>query len=412
MGEESTESPPRGILKKGQIDSTIDVFPAPEGEGSFWDGKNFSPMVARADTGGKVLDLVIKMMSERASIEQKYAKELGKWSDKWANKFKSSSEDYTSTLGDAIAGIATEGQQLATLHADIKSTIDVDIRPKIESFKKQRYSKCTKSNQQAVKVLEGAVKRWDKYKAKIAKAKDKVTQKEATVHEMRRTGATLKAIDKREGEVSTLKNAVVTRVQEIYEYRQTFVSEMKTEFDKSQEDEKARIQALGEALSAFHGVSDIPSRFEPVTKRCSELVKAISAEQDIESFSRRHGIGQPLLMPDSAGTFEVPTNFNETILAPPLGPRKTRVQPSPRANPPPEMPEIRPASPPQIEQPSQDTPEGNNEDNSSSSRTNTHGGDSNKHVAFGDGDGDDSAPAPDTEAEEGREGDGDIDGGD
>lgn len=58
----------------------------PIGSDSFWDVGQYKRTVKRVDDGLKLCHQLMQLVRERGVIEANYAKELQKWSNRWADQ--------------------------------------------------------------------------------------------------------------------------------------------------------------------------------------------------------------------------------------------------------------------------------------------------------------------------------------
>lgn len=73
-----------------RLDST------PEGE-SFWDLGNYKYVLRRCDNGSKLSTELADMITERAKLEESYAKSLRQWAKKWNEHLDNESVEYGTT---------------------------------------------------------------------------------------------------------------------------------------------------------------------------------------------------------------------------------------------------------------------------------------------------------------------------
>lgn len=68
----------------------------PEGE-SFWDIGNYKYVLRRCDNGNKLSAELADMITERAKLEEAYAKSLRQWAKKWSDHLDNESAEYGTT---------------------------------------------------------------------------------------------------------------------------------------------------------------------------------------------------------------------------------------------------------------------------------------------------------------------------
>jgi len=195
----------------------------------------------------------------QAVVEQKYAKEMGKWSERWKAKCNAMTVD--STLADAWKAFVQAGEKLTELHGDVKVTIEAELVPEIQEFKKARFPKGFggfKAAKQASKEFDAAQKPWEKRKAKIQKARAQVLTKEAVIEEMRQGSSSAKAINKKEAELLRLRGGMGTRIAEIYEYRATYETQVGSTFTRLQDEERERVTFFKDIFARYGRPPPVP----------------------------------------------------------------------------------------------------------------------------------------------------------
>lgn len=84
---------------------------------SFWDIGNYKYVLKRCDNGNKLSGELSDMISERAKLEEAYAKSIKQWSKKWSDHLNNESTEYESTK-DAWYAFLEAGNQTADIHSE------------------------------------------------------------------------------------------------------------------------------------------------------------------------------------------------------------------------------------------------------------------------------------------------------
>lgn len=241
---------------------------------SFWDIGNYRKVVRRIDDGAKLCSELVKMIQERADIESKYAKHLRQWSKKWDESVNKGPE--YGTLENGWKSLALEASRQADIHEEICKKVK-DIAKKMAEWRAQHYHKAISGQwKEAKRADEGfnrAQKPWSKNLSRCNKAKkayhntskelDSVTLLLSNA-ETNYTETTLEQIQKlREKKEKTEKEKEKNlekykdRLIDVVHYKNRYVEDMKREFDKCQEFEKARIEFFKEILMTMKTMIDM-----------------------------------------------------------------------------------------------------------------------------------------------------------
>jgi hypothetical protein len=185
-------------------------------------------------------------------------------------------------------------------------------------------------------------KPWLKRTRKITKEKAKLEKCRVAVDELRETGASSvsRAVEKKEKEVAKVHATLLSRIAELYDYRETYELQMAEAQKTLDTDERARIDLFRSVLGSYFCAIEEGPRLEKVATHCKVMLSSIDPEDDLAIFASQHGTGQPLFMPDTEGAFVFPAAFQEELPGPPIGDEAaTRTVPPP-IPPPPAAPPI------------------------------------------------------------------------
>jgi hypothetical protein len=140
---------------------------------SFWDIGNYKYALKRYDNGAKLAQDLTDMISERAKLEEAYAKSLRQWSKKWYDYLQNESTEYE-TSKDAWYAYLDMGNRAADVHQDACKEIVNKPVMKIKDWQKKRYEKHIvnfKQTKEFENEFESAQKSWFELNEKLKKAK-------------------------------------------------------------------------------------------------------------------------------------------------------------------------------------------------------------------------------------------------
>lgn len=294
-------------------------------------------VLKRLENGHKSLTELQNFIKERAIVEEKYANSLRMWSDKYGQILSKGSE-YNSTK-NSIQDNLNEARQVADLHDEVAQQLRNDIQPKVKEYQKQHYHTKFPSGFKEVgqyeKEFSKPVKRWGKVYGSMVKSREayynsckqeKTAEKqlagtENDLNTMRQTNGKTDALEskllkqknnlkKRTSQVNDNREKYRTAVEECDNERASYKAEMVNIFDKTNIDEKARLEFMKQTLARLYRSLDLSEseRFCRIYQDTHDRVQKINVEGDIEWWSNTRGIGMEMDWP----IFE---EFNEDLAA-------------------------------------------------------------------------------------------------
>lgn len=240
---------------------------------SFWDVGNFKRTVKRIDDGAKLCDEFMKLVTERAEIEAKYALKLKAWSKKWEECIKSGPE--YGTMEAAMRGSVTEAESRAEIHMLCRDKLVGEVHESIKKWKNETFHKGIfqwKETKEADEGFGKAQKPWAKRLAKVERAKKAYHNASKNVEQASRleseaSNDTEKSADKlkklqdaterAKREMGKCKKKYELRLEEITTYNSQYEQDMFHEFERCQENEEKRLEFFKETLSQYHKCLDI-----------------------------------------------------------------------------------------------------------------------------------------------------------
>eukprot|EP00043_Microstomoeca_roanoka_P000052 m.26453 g.26453 ORF g.26453 m.26453 type:complete len:410 (+) comp10045_c2_seq2:241-1470(+) len=280
-------------------------------EGNFWDVGNYKPVLKRISNGPKLCDEMVRMMQERASLEKHFAKELTAFAERWEERLNSRVPEY-GTLLDGWMAVTAEARQLADIHMHCKTTVDEIMKERVDTWKKEHYKKSLlhlKSYKRASAAFEKAQTPWAKRKEKIDKHRQSMA-KHGSHAEQLQGHPDAATSDKIRDNISKAleseaqaKEKLRLRVEELLSYNEIYRREMRLEFERCQAEERQRIEFFKDTLLHFHKLMDNSQAISDAHALCLSRVQQVSAEKDLQQFSRDFGVDMPMIIPDADGNW-------------------------------------------------------------------------------------------------------------
>ena len=107
---------------------------------NFWKLGNYKYAVERCESGFKLGNELIEMITDRAIIEEVYAKSLKEWHKKHTNYLKTKSDEYN-TSKDSWQALLNTGNLIAEIHMDTSKQLIENASGKIKNWLKKNYEK-------------------------------------------------------------------------------------------------------------------------------------------------------------------------------------------------------------------------------------------------------------------------------
>lgn len=241
---------------------------------SFWDVGNFKRTVKRIDDGAKLCDEFMKLVTERAEIEAKYAFKLKAWAKKWEECIRSGQE--YGSMEAAMRGTVSEAESRAEIHMLCRDKLIEDVHESIKKWKVENYHKGIfqwKETKEAEEGFTKAQKPWAKRLGKVERAKKSYHVASRNTEQAQRlenevsNDTDLKsaekhkklqdATEKAKREMEKCKEKYELRLDEITSYNSQYERDMIQEFEKCQENEDKRLVFFRDTLVQYHKCLDI-----------------------------------------------------------------------------------------------------------------------------------------------------------
>ncbi|KAL7678107.1 hypothetical protein ACOME3_004335 [Neoechinorhynchus agilis] len=276
---------------------------------SFYDPKQYDVALKRCDDGLELTNALLKMISERADIEQRHSEALQSWSWKWRNYLDKSCE-YGTTKATWYS-LACGAEQDVEIHKNIRYRLHNDLIAKIDQYKKEKYPKNLhriKKTKDLEREFESAQKPWLKqlHKVECAKREYFITAKrtkqaevvERTVHsDVGSTEDQKKRISEKvdilRKELSFAHERYRQSVNEASQLRERYVQNIDDVFMKCQQFEKTRLDFFKEMFQVYtNALMGSPNEdYKKSAKLGSEAVKLHNTGKDLEWWAATYATG-------------------------------------------------------------------------------------------------------------------------
>lgn len=278
---------------------------------SFWDIGNYKYTLKRCDNGSKLASELAAMISERAKLEDAYAKSIKQWSKRWYDHLQNESTEYESTK-DTWYAFLDAGNRTADIHSDLcKELVNRPVL-KINDWQKKKYEKHLvnfKQTKEFEKDFEIAQKSWFDLNEKLKKAKKEYYESikatktsEETAREARSNPKISQDQRDKLDEKSKRSREEQEKAQQRYKdvlkemdiYKPHHMEQMGQVFNKTQNFEKERMlffkQTFKECLDIL-AQSHQDDRYDQLIADYLNVINNVDPESDLAWWSNNFGIG-------------------------------------------------------------------------------------------------------------------------
>lgn len=284
---------------------------------SFWKIGNYKYALKRCTNGQKVGSDLADMISERAKLEDEYAKSLRQWNKKW-NDYLEDSPEYGTTK-EGWRAFLEAGNKTADVHFDLARSLINKPVAKIKNWLKTKYEKSTfdfkfKQTREFESEFKSAEKSWvdlnDKLQRhkkeyyesiKASKHSDNVARSAQTnpkINQEQRDKLEEKSQRAREEEEKARKRYQDT-LTEIELYKQRHIEKMTEVFNRTQNFEQERILFFKQTLIEAHDYLKIHNdeRFDQLFNLLVHHLNLISPMHDLDWWSKNYGVDMQAVWP-------------------------------------------------------------------------------------------------------------------
>ncbi|XP_032240120.2 protein kinase C and casein kinase substrate in neurons protein 1 [Nematostella vectensis] len=278
---------------------------------SFWDVGNYKRTVKRVDDGSKLCDEFMKMVTERAEIEARYAAKLKAWAKKWEEVIKAGSE--YGSMEEAFKGAVDEANSRASVHTQCRDDLLNDVVELVKKWKGDNYQKSMFQWKQVKEAEEGfarAQKPWAKLLMKVmrsrkayhnaAKATEqaKKLQIEASSDPnvpQEKFKKLTDAVEKARRDMQKCEDKYNDRLENISKDNPRYERDMTEQFERCQAFEQKRKDFFKDALMKYHSCLDVSrkSEFSGIFLHMSTTFQMADSSKDLDYWSRLHGVAMP-----------------------------------------------------------------------------------------------------------------------
>lgn len=293
--------------------------PEPKAKRNFWELDGYENAIDRCNQGHTLTNNVINMFTERAQIEEEYAKKLKDWQDKWYEKVDDSSE--SKSTKNALQSFLKTGTKVAEIHLGLATKMTEKLKSPIAELKKWLESNYEvslihyKKVKEFTKSFEHAQEPWKEYLAKLKKFE---SEYHASVKNSIESEHSAKKIETNQSKTQDQKRdarqhaEIAVSNQKIaksrYEehlksmdvFKTSYLEDMKHAFAKTQVFEKERIGntkiILNKLNECFINFLEDP-KYKDVFKIVSVDINSMNADEDLKWWSKTYGVDMTPVWP-------------------------------------------------------------------------------------------------------------------
>lgn len=220
------------MSSRSQETSTTDFieFENDDDDLNFWDKNGYQKVLKRIDYGAKACDTLAKMLLERADLEQKRAKDLTQWAERWEQKIEAMPGDSSTSLMRAWTESIKATHHLADSHAAIKKQVVGDgakgttgLKGDVEAHRKEHYTTNMlgkfKPKVAAEKALKAAQAPFNEKRAKVEKRTHQLEARKQAVSDALHLS---KGVSKAEKEQAKTEGKLAEDIDAMYDTIRTF----------------------------------------------------------------------------------------------------------------------------------------------------------------------------------------------
>lgn len=283
----------------------------PKASKNFWEIDGFENAINRCNDGNTLSLDFTEMISERAKIEDTYAKALKSWQKKWSQNYEK--EQVYGTTKIAFKAVVDTADKVADVHASFACRLTDKTNSPVAVIKdwlKVHYGKSHihfKKRNEFNEAFRKAQESWAEYMKKLDKLKkeyhDSVKLSIETENERQKSVTNHKKSDEQRHEAK--KNADQAKANQefalkkyqdtlknIDRFRQPYVEEMKKVFVRTQDFEKMRLDFFKSILAEFNILfADFYKghAMESFFKNTVDSIAKINSDKDVEWWAKIYG---------------------------------------------------------------------------------------------------------------------------
>jgi len=296
---------------KGETYTRASQPAEPTASKNFWEIDGFENAINRVNDGNELSLDFIEMISERAKIEDNYAKALKSWQKKWSQDYEK--EQVYGTTKIAMKAVVDTADKVADVHASFacrltdKTTSPVAF---IKDWLKVHYGKSHihfKKRNELNEALRKVQEPWADYLKKLNNLKkeyhDSVKLSIDTESECKKTETNHKKSDEQRHEArknadQAMANQKFARkkyednLKTIDRFKKPYVDEMKKVFERAQEFEKQRLDFFKKVLNDFNNLFAEFYRGhsnESIFKNTADPIAKANSDNDVKWWSKIYG---------------------------------------------------------------------------------------------------------------------------
>ncbi|ESO09304.1 hypothetical protein HELRODRAFT_97481 [Helobdella robusta] len=271
---------------------------------NFWDIDGYKKVIKRTEDGKKMCNFLMKLIEERAHIEQAYSQKLNSWYKKWTHEVDKSPEYGTNK--EMLKNFVTEADKLSDVHITMKDALVHLVKSKIKNWRDNSYgvqlckskpaAKFEKHFKKAQKPWANQVKKVEKLRQtyeKYCKQCDTLLDQEANVNK-NDSQAYQRAKDRCELVTRQMDQAKVqyeAAVAELESLKPAYTADMSNAFAEAQEFEVKRLEFFKEILLKLQEKMNLnkDQRVQEIYGACQEYISSSNPESDVHMWGEQFG---------------------------------------------------------------------------------------------------------------------------
>lgn len=296
------------LARSGTLDQNESYDP--NGYKNFWEIRGYKLALNRCDDGYELGNKLIDCISERAKIEDAYAKSLKSWNKKWSDYLNTESSEYQTGKNAWLALLQT-GEEIATIHQTLSERLHKTPIQKIKTWLKEKYQKNIISFKQTKEFEDEfleAQKSWKaiydkikKYKKEYHAATKRLSQVEANNRNIQSSYGKYDEIKKRKAaiEVETAKTdkersfkRYADEIEQLKLSKSRYQENMEKVFDKTQQFEEVRMKHFKQIYIECHDLllEQVKcSNYDNIFAAFLNQINQINHKNDLDWWSKNHG---------------------------------------------------------------------------------------------------------------------------
>jgi len=264
----------------------------------------------RCDNGAKLGADLIELLTERAKLDENYAKSLKNWKNKWSTYLQSdSTNEYGQTMKNAWLAFSKTGSETSEIHLKLSENLMNEPVNKVKEWLKVNYQKhiinYKKTKEFEDKFIE-AQKNWSNLFNKMKKLEKEYKESIENTASCEKTSAAAesnpkilseqryKLVDKvlkAKVDQEKSREAYKNSVSEMDLYKGRYIKDMEEVFNLTQNFERERMMFFKTILNEAREKLEIQQdpRFDELFLESQRIINGIMPDNDLDWWRRNYG---------------------------------------------------------------------------------------------------------------------------